>query len=44
MHIPGKGKRMIKGTDCTVSIKGLGSHAMETEFYHKSNEEFKKMN
>lgn len=44
MYILGKGKRMIKGIDCIVSIKGFGRYVMEIEFYYKSNEEFKKMN
>lgn len=41
MLVPGKGKRMSKGIEWRVSMKGLRCHTIETEFYHKSNEEFK---
>lgn len=40
MLVPSKGKKMSKGTEWRVSMTGLGRHSMETELYHKSNEEF----
>lgn len=39
MLVPGKGKRMSKGIEWRVSMKGLRCHTIEIEFYHKSNEE-----
>lgn len=40
MLVQGKGKTMNKGTKWSMSMKGLGSHSVETDFCHKSSEEF----
>lgn len=40
MHVPGKGKRMSKGTEFRVSMKGLRHYKMEIKFCHESKEGF----